>query len=81
MPHDPNDPRHRTGFDSYPEDYDSAGNLTKEGREARRYSGGGSGGLPRSIHDTYTGHIGGDLGGRGPASHYHPDGTKKSGLD
>ena len=80
----PNDPRYRTGFDSYPGDFDSAGNLTQEGREAREYMRGKVIGQPnrtqrnQSLGDVCRRYYGED---DTPASHYHPDGTKKSGLD
>lgn len=34
----PYDPLYRSGFDSYPEDYDEKGNLTANGRAAREYT-------------------------------------------
>lgn len=34
----PYDPLYRSGFDSYPEDYDENGNLTANGRAAREYT-------------------------------------------
>lgn len=69
----------RSGFDSDPRDYDKNG-FIKPGaaRAYRRSTNPNAGSTKRS---EYSGGYNGTEGVRGPPSHYHPDGSKKSGLD